>query len=491
MSAALEASRADSPIQPGPTPLRTGAQHFDFIVIGSGPAGEKAAAHAAYFGKRVALVERSSHVGGVPVSSAGIPTKTLREAALYVTGFRRREVYGVRAELESSAAIQLLRRRTEDVSRLAEDQVRTNLDRHQITVLHGTAVLAGSGVVRVGLNSGGQRVLVGDAILLATGSRPLHPPGIPFDDADVHDSSTVFRLDRPVSSIAIIGAGAVGCEYASIFTALEAKVWLIDRATRPLQFMDQEISELFAGSLTRMGARLLLPDRVTAVERSEEGLRVNLASGEVLHPDKVLFAAGRCGNTEGLGTEDAGVRVDDRGRIMVNERFETSAPGIFAAGDVIGPPALASVSMEQGRLAAAYACGTGQTDAGEFLPTFGVYSVPEVAMVGLTEAKAAGAGIDYEVGRALFSGNTRATIAGATEGMVKLVFRRDDRRLLGVHVIGEIASEVIHLGQAVIHHGGRIDYFVHATFNIPTWTDAYKYAAFDGLQRLAGASAPR
>lgn len=470
---------------------REPARHFDFIVIGSGPAGEKAAAHAAYFGKRVALVERSTHVGGVPVSSAGIPTKTLREAALYVTGFRRREVYGVRAELESAAALQVLRQRTEDVTRLAEEQVRTNLHRHQIEVLHGIAVLAGSGVVRVSLNSGGEMVLHGDAILLATGSRPFHPPGMPFDDPDVHDSNTVFKLDRPVTSIAIIGAGAVGCEYASIFTALDAKVWLIDGAARPLQFMDEEISQLFAESLARMGATLLLPDRVESVERDAEGLRVTLSSGDVLRPGQVLFAAGRLGNTEGLGMEAAGVKLDDRGRVIVNERFETSAPGIFAAGDVIGPPALASVSMEQGRLAAAHACGTGQTDAGAYLPTFGVYSVPEVAMVGMTEAQAADQGIDYEVGRGAFSGNTRATIAGATEGMVKLVFRRDDRRLLGVHVIGEIASEVIHLGQAVIHHGGRIDYFVHAAFNIPTWTDAYKYAAFDGLGRLNGTPAKR
>jgi NAD(P) transhydrogenase len=460
-------------------------EQFDFVVIGSGPAGEKAAAHAAYFGKSVAVVERSEHVGGVPVSSAGIPTKTLREAALYVTGFRRREIYGVRAELESAAAIKVLRQRTEDVTRLAEQQVRTNLERHHIEVLHGSAALAGSGLVRVALNSGGERTLRGHAILLATGSRPLHPPGIPFDDPDVHDSNTVFKLDRTVSSIAIIGAGAVGCEYASIFTALDAKVWLVDGAARPLRFMDEEISRLFAESLTRMGATLMLAERVDAVERGADGLQVRLASGATLMPDTVLFAAGRLGNTENLGMEEAGVKLDGRGRVIVNERFETSAPGIFAAGDVIGPPALASVSMEQGRLAAAHAFQTGQTDTGDFLPTFGVYSVPEVAMVGMTEADAARAGIDYEVGRAAFSGNTRATIAGATEGMVKLVFRRDDRRLLGVHVIGEIASEVVHLGQAVIHHGGRIDYFIHATFNVPTWTDAYKYAAFDGLGRLA------
>jgi NAD(P) transhydrogenase len=466
----------------------TEAEGFDFVVIGSGPAGEKAAAHAAYFGKRVAMVERSSHVGGVPVSSAGIPTKTLREAALYVTGFRRRELYGVHAALESAAAIKLLRQRTEEVSRLAEEQVRTNLDRHRVEVLHGTARLAGRGLVTVSLNSGGQRELVSDAILLATGSRPFHPPGMPFDDPDVHDSNTVFKLERPVSSIAIIGAGAVGCEYASIFTALDAKVWLIDGADRPLQFMDEEISIMFGETLARLGATLLMPDRVTSVGRNTQGLDVKLSSGNTLDPDAVLFAAGRLGNTEGLGMELAGVKLDDRGRVIVNDHFETSAPGIYAAGDVIGPPALASVSMEQGRLAAAHACQTGQTDAGAFLPTYGVYSVPEVAMVGMTEAQAASAGIDYEVGRAAFSANTRATIAGASEGMIKLVFRRDDRRLLGVHVFGEIASEVVHLGQAVIHHGGQIDYFVHATFNIPTWTDAYKYAAFDGLGRVSGAS---
>jgi NAD(P) transhydrogenase len=253
---------------------------------------------------------------------------------------------------------------------------------------------------------------------------------------------------------------------------------------RILSFLDAEISELLAKVFSSMGMRLVLGGGRAEVGRDDNGLSCMLASGEEIRPDKVLFASGRVGNTEGLGLEEAGVQVDSRNRIVVDETFRTTAESIYAAGDVLGPPALASVSMEQGRVAACYALGIPFKETVDPMPPFGVYSVPEAAMVGLTEEGAAARGIDYEIGRGWFAGNTRATIAGAPDGLVKLVFRREDRKLLGVHVLGDHAAELVHQGQAVLNYGGTIDYFIHSTFNVPTEGEAYKYAAYDGLQRL-------
>jgi NAD(P) transhydrogenase len=309
-------------------------------------------------------------------------------------------------------------------------------------------------------------------------------PGVPFDDPDVDDSESAFEIDRPCGSLVVVGGGAVGCEYASIFTALGIEVTLVDSGGRLLPFLDAEISQLLAQAFSGMGIRLVLGGGRATVGRDEKGLTITLASGEEIRPDKVVFASGRVGNTEGLGLEEAGVEVDERNRIVVDDRFRTTAEWIYAAGDVIGPPGLASVSMEQGRVAACYALGIPFKETVDPMPPFGVYSVPEAAMVGLTEEGAVEQGIDYEVGRGWFSRNPRATIAGATDGLVKLVFRRRDRRLLGVHVLGDLAAELVHQGQAVLNYGGNIDYFIHNTFNAPTESEAYKYAAYDGLQRL-------
>jgi NAD(P) transhydrogenase len=454
------------------------------VVIGSGPAGEKAAAQAAYFGKRVAIVERSPAPGGAVVQNGEIPSKTLRETALYITGFRRREVYGLGLTLDPDATVRQLRARTATVIETMTDEVRANLDRHAIELVHGEARLGQDRTVHVTLDDGRERALQGHVILIATGSRPLRPETVPFDDPDVYDSETVLDIDRPFASLVVIGGGAVGCEYASIFTALGVEVTLVDSGERVLSFFDAEISELLARAFSRMGMRLVLGGGRALVSRDDDGLKCALASGEEIRPDKVLFASGRVGNVEGLGLEEAGVQVDARNRIVVDEEFRTTAQAVYAAGDVLGPPALASVSMEQGRVAACYALGIPFKETVDPMPPFGVYSVPEAAMVGLTEADAAMQGVDYEVGRGWFAGNTRATIAGATDGLVKLVFRRDTRELLGVHVLGDHAAELIHQGQAVLNYGGTIDYFIHSTFNAPTESEAYKYAAYDGLQRL-------
>jgi NAD(P) transhydrogenase len=336
----------------------------------------------------------------------------------------------------------------------------------------------------VTLDGGLERTLHGDVVLIATGSRPFRPASVPFDDPDVHDSETVLEIDHPFTSLVVIGGGAVGCEYASIFRALGVEVTLVDSGERLLSFLDAEISQLLAEAFSRMGMRLVLGGGRATLERGDNGMTCTLAGGEEITADKVLFASGRVGNTEGLGLEEAGVRVDDRNRIVVDERFQTTAESIYAAGDVIGPPALASVSMEQGRVAACYAFEIPFKETVDPMPPFGVYSVPEAAMVGLTEEEAMAKGLDYEVGRGWFAGNTRATIAGATDGLVKLVFKREDRKLLGVHVLGDHATELVHQGQTVLNYGGTIDYFIHSTFNVPTESEAYKYAAYDGLQRL-------
>jgi NAD(P) transhydrogenase len=461
------------------------SERFDFVVIGSGPAGEKAAALAAYFGKHVAIVERSATPGGAAVSNAGIPTKTLRETALYITGFRRRDVYGVRLELDPEATVERLRSRTGEVIRAMTDEVRRNLQRHGIELIHGDARLGSQHSVTVQSQDGSDRTLDADVILIATGSRPFHPPGVPFDDPDVYDSEDIMKVDRPLYRTVVVGGGPVGCEYASIFTALGVEVTLVDRANRLLPFLDAELSDLLAQCFTKMGMRVLLDAGRASVERDPRGLKVELPRGEVLRPEQVLVAAGRVGNTDGLGLEAMGVELDARKRIVVDTRFRTTADGIYAAGDVIGPPALASVSMEQGRVAACYAFGIPFLETLDPLPPFGVYSIPEVAMAGLTEEAAAAQDIDYEVGRGWFERNPRSILAGATEGLIKLVFRRITRELLGVHILGDIASELIHQGQSVIHQGGTIDHFIHSTYNVPTQSEAYKYAAYDGLQRAA------
>lgn len=456
---------------------------FDLVTIGSGPAGEKGAAQAAYFGHKVAVVDRNPRPGGAPVNSGGIPTKTMREAATYLTGFRRREIYGVGISLEPDILLDRLRSRAGEVQEAIGTAVRRNLHRHDIEFVVGEAALS-DGKVEVRGPSGEERLLEAGVILIATGSRPWHPDGIPFDDPDVYDSDTILELDRIPASMVVIGAGPVGAEYASIFTALGVSVTVIDMADRLVPFLDAEVSDVLRGHMEEAGTRMIFGQSGT-VERNESHLEVTLGNGEVLRPDVVLFAAGRVGNTGVLGVSAAGVDCDDRGRIIVDEEYRTSAPGIYAAGDVIGPPALASVSTEQGRVAICHAFGIPFKETVDPLPPYGVYSIPEVGMVGMTEEAARSSGLDVEAGRSWFADNPRSAIAGTHEGFIKLVFDRGDRRLLGTHIVGEEATELIHQAQAVIHNSGTIDYFIDSTYNVPTRSEAFKYAAYDALQRLS------
>ena len=426
---------------------------FDLVVIGSVPAGEKAAAKAAYLGKRIALIERSRQsVGGVAVTRLGmVPTKTLRESALYLTGFRKREIYGVSVQLEPSAIHNQLSQRTDDVSGSMSQAVREKVARHQVELVAGTATL-----------------------------RP--------DRHVVFDSERVLEIGSKPASVVIVGGGAIGCEHASIFTALGAKVTLIDGADRLLGYVDAELSRDLRRIFESMGMDVRLGVRIDGVTRDSDGLVVALDDGSEVRPERLLFASGRSGNTEGLGLEQVGVEIDSRGRIVVDNHYRTTAAGIYAAGDVIGPPALASAAMEQGRIAVCDAFGVPGSEALDAIIPTGVYSIPEIAGVGLTEQEAAQQGIDYEIGRGRFSSNARGNISGATEGLVKLVFRRDDRTVIGAHILGEVASELIHIGQSAIYHRDTIEYFLDTTFNVPTYAEAYKDAAYDGLQRLAATS---
>ena len=463
---------------------------YDLAVIGSGPAGEKGAAHAAYFGKSVVMVERSDRLGGVVVNSAGVPTKTLRETALYVTGFHRREIYGLAMQTPPELTMRLLRDRVQTVTDAMAAQVTGNMARHGVDVIHGTARLAGTDTVSV-VGGGAARDIEARAILVATGSRPFRPTGLPFDDPDVHDSETILSIDSAIESVVIIGSGAIGSEYASIMAALGVKVTLVEAAPRILAIADSDMSEELARCMVAAGIEIRTSTSAQSIAREGGRLTVTLTTGEKLFPGKVLFAVGRAANTEDLGLEELGVELDARRSIVVDGNFRTSVPSIFAAGDVIGPPGLASVSTEQGRIAASAACGTAYADSARYVAPSGVYSVPEVAWVGLTEEEARERGIAYEVGRATFQTNSRAIIGGVIEGLIKLVFDPTDLRLLGAHVVNEIAAEIIHVAQAVIQLDGNLEYFIHGSFNVPTWSEAFKMAAFDGLGKLEPAGMVR
>ena len=457
-----------------------GAEDFDLVVIGSGPAGEKGATQAAYYGNRVAVVERRADPGGSAIAVSGVPVKALRDAAVYLTGWSRRDVFGIGLSLSPDLAMDRLRAHVTDVVTTMTQAVRENLERHRIDLVHGEASLGPGRTVVVRDDDGNERILRATVILIATGSRPHHPSGLPFDDPDVHDSETVLSIDRVPERLVVVGGGPVGTEYASIFSALGVEVTLVDRGSRLLPILDAEISGALADSLQGSGARLMFESQVDSVTRTAEGLVVQVG-GETLRADAVLHALGRTGNTDGLGLGEAGVEFDARGRIRVDDRFMTTAQGIYAAGDITGPPGLASVAMEQARVAMCRAFDIPFKESLDTMVPTGIYTLPEVSMVGLTEEAARAASGDVATGRTYFTGNARARISGSTEGVLKLVFRQSDRRLLGAHILGEEATELIHIAQALLHRDGAIDEFIDTTFNFPTRADAYKYAAYDGL----------
>ncbi|MBK7401542.1 MAG: Si-specific NAD(P)(+) transhydrogenase [Myxococcales bacterium] len=459
---------------------------YDLVVIGGGPAGEKGAAQAAYFGKRVALIEQAPEPGGACVHTGTLPSKTLREAALVLSGYRNRHLYGIRLEIDRGAATPRMLSRKDAVRRLEVERIKWNLDRHGVTCFRGHARMIDAHTVAVEPLAAPMQKLTAEFVLIATGSEPFRPADIPFDDSDVDDSDTVLGIDRLPKRLVVLGAGVIGCEYACMFAALGVEVVLVDARQDILPFLDREMSERLRQGMIALGIECRLGVKYSKIAReSAEVIRTTLDDGTHLDSDKVLYCAGRNGRTGGLGLDTVGITPDKRGALAVDANYRTPVPSIYAVGDVIGFPALASTSMEQARVAVVHAFGLGyKTKVGALLP-YGIYTVPEVSYVGMTEEEARKANVDYVVGRAFFRDNARGKIIGDRDGVVKLMVERGSRKLVGVHVIGERAAELVHIGQAIMTLGGGVDALIEMVFNYPTLSECYKYAAYDALGALA------
>jgi NAD(P) transhydrogenase len=466
---------------------------YDLIVVGSGPAGEKAAIQAAKLDKRVAVIERGALLGGACTHTATLPSKTLREAVLFISGLEQRSFPGIQCAVKKHrmGVQDLLRYKTAVVQSQA-DAVRRKLDRNDIDVFHGQATFLDSHRLVIESSDGAQRPCTAAVIILAVGSRPARPETVPFDDKHVFDTDSILHLDRIPRTLAVIGAGVVGCEYASIFAALGVKVTLLDTRPNILDFLDDELKQRLLYCMLNTGVVMHFGEEVTAVAVPEaDRVEAHCGSGKVVTAERVLYAAGRIGNTDQVGLSEIGLETDQRGLLHVNEHFQTTIPHIYAVGDVIGFPALAATAMHQGRLASVHAFRpTNEHPDGKIPPSplaplpFGIYTIPEVSMVGATEEELTEARVPYEIGHAFYRETARAHIMGDTEGMLKLIFHRETLRLLSVHIIGERASELIHIGQAVIAYGGTIEYFIDNVVNYPTLSEAYKVAALNGYNRL-------
>jgi len=458
-------------------------ERFDLVVIGSGPAGEKGAAQAAYFGKRVAVVEAEPEPGGAAVHTGTLPSKTLRETALYVSGYRARNLYGVAVELARDATVPALIARKNAIAEQASRTIRDNLSRHAVTYVHGHGSFEDAHTVLVqGLE--GTRRLRGEFVLIATGSRPHRPADIDFADTAIGDSDEILGIEKLPASLVILGGGVIGCEYACMFAALGVKVTLVDARPDILPFLDGEIVARLRDAMGHLDVRIVLGQRWGKIVR-EGALIATELGGERLLTEYLLFAAGRVGNTEKLGLDRIGVTPNARGYLPVDAAYRTNVPSVLAAGDVIGFPALASASMEQGRVAVCKAFGFEYKQAVADIVPYGIYTIPEVSAVGETEETARVKGLDVVVGRALYRNNARGQITGDVEGITKLVVERSSRRLLGVHVIGERATELVHIGQTALHAGAPVDLFIEMVFNYPTLAESYKYAAYECLGALA------
>ena len=460
------------------------ANHYDLIVIGSGPAGQKGAICAAKLGKKVAIVDRVRWVGGVCVNTGTIPSKTLREAILYLTGFQQRTFYGRNYALKERISIQDLTFRAESVMAREIEVIRAQLGRNGVTVFEGKASFVDPHVVKIERDESAE-LLRGDKILIACGTRPAHDPQIPIDGKRIFDSDQVTQLQEIPREVIVVGAGVIGLEYASMLAALGVKVTLLDQRPTMLDFVDREIMENLQFQLRRLGVVFRLGEKVVSVAYEAERNRVvaSLESGKTVHGGTLLYTVGRQANSDLLDLPAAGLTADARGKLQVNQYFQTDVEHIYAAGDVIGFPALASTSMEQGRLSSCHMFGKPTCMAANLVP-YGIYTIPEISTVGQNEEQLTAAKMAYEVGISRYEELAKGQMLGDTQGMLKLLFDPGSLRLLGVHAIGDRASEIIHIGQAVLSHGGSIEYFRDAVFNYPTLAEAYKVAALDGLNRL-------
>ena len=458
--------------------------HFDLIVIGSGPGGQKAAIGAAKLGKRVAVVERRDHVGGVSLHTGTIPSKTLREAALYLTGLQMRDVYGSSYRLKERITVQDLLARLQHVIGREVEVVRSQLARNQVETVLGAARFAGPHDIEVTDAEGDVvRRLSADKVVIAVGTHPARPANIAFDDVRVVDSDGILEMTEVPRTMVVVGAGVIGIEYASVFAALGTRVTVVEAREKILDFCDSEVVEALKFQLRDLSVTFRLGEAVESVDTGSDGTVTTLASGKRVPADCVLYSAGRQGSTDGLDLAAAGLAADKRGRLQVDKQFRTAVEHIYAVGDVIGFPALAATSQEQGRLAAYHAFGEPVSSVLELQP-IGIYTIPEISYCGDTEGQLTKAGIPYEVGIARYRELARGQIVGDSYGMLKLLVSTEDRKVLGVHVFGTGATEIIHIGQAIMTTGGTVDHLVDTVFNYPTLSEAYKVAALDATNKM-------
>lgn len=457
---------------------------YDLVVIGSGPAGRRAAIQAAKLDKKVLVIEKGTRVGGVSVHTGTIPSKTLRETALNLTGWRERGFYGRSYRVKQEISADDLRRRLLITLDHEVEVLEHQFSRNRVHHLRGTAHFIDAHTLEV-VKEDGEVLHVGaTAVLLAVGTRPFRPSHIPFDGSSIIDSDEILEIKHLPRSLVVIGAGVIGIEYATIFSALDTAVTVIEPRDTMLDFIDKEIVEDFTYQLRDRNMKLVFGQTVEAVEKVDGKCRVTLKNGRVISAEMVLYAAGRVGAVDTLNLEAIGLEADNRGRLKVNpESFQTAIPHIYAAGDVVGFPSLASTSMEQGRIAARHAVGAPAQEPPQFFP-YGIYAVPEISTCGLTEEEVIQRGIPYETGIAHFRETSRGHIMGLDSGMLKMIFSLKTRRLLGVHIVGEGATELVHIGQAVLNLKGTVEYFVENTFNYPTLAEAYKIAGLDAWNRM-------
>ena len=457
------------------------AKHYDLVVIGSGPAGEKGAAQAAYFGKRVALIEKEPALGGAAANTGTLPSKTLRETALYLSGFKQRGLYGMEINLKDRVTARDFLYRERLVVQSEHQRIAENIKRHEIDLYNGAAAFVDPHTVAIQPKHSKPFHVHGDVLLIATGSYPHHPDNIPFHDRRVYDSDTILNINDLPPSMLVAGGGVIGCEYACMFAALGIEVTLVEGRDRLLTFMDPEVSEALAAAMTKLGIDLRLNDLIDTVEAESAGFTVTLKSGGSVDVQNILAATGRTGATDSLNLEAVGIDVGKRGNLSVNGAYQTSLPHVYAVGDVIGFPALASTSMEQARIAMVHAFDLQyKTTLAPVLP-YGIYTIPECSMAGETEITLKEKQRDYVVGRARYDANARGQIIGDEDGFVKLLFAADDMTLLGVQIIGENASELIHIGLVGLLAGATAELFIQTCFNYPTLGEMYKYATYDAL----------
>lgn len=458
-------------------------QSYDLLVIGSGPAGQRAAIQGAKIGKKVALVEKREVVGGSCINTGTIPSKTMREAVMHLSGYRYQGIYGMNYRVKEKITMADLSFRIQHVMKTEVDVTQAQLSRNEVDMLTGSASFLDPSHIRV-VNSRGQSDYEASVIVIATGTKPAASPTVPINGETIINSDQILSIQNIPKTLIVVGGGVIGVEYASMFAALGVRVILIEKQARLLEFADSEIIEALCYHLRDTRVTLRLNEEVESVEETAEGgVVANLKSKKRIPGDMLLYAVGRQGNVEELNLEAAGLEADSRGRIAIDDQYRTKQPNILAVGDVIGFPSLASVSMEQGRIAAGHAFGVSLQTQPAFYP-YGIYTIPEISFVGKTEERLTDEDVPYEVGLAYYREIARGQIRGDTTGRLKLIFHRDTKEVLGVHIIGEGASELIHIGQAVLTLGGTVEYFVNTVFNYPTLAECYKAAAFNGLNRL-------